>query len=64
MERTLAIIKPDGVAKLLMGEVISRIDKAGLKFVAIKRIILTKEVAKGFYAVRKERPFFDSLRVS
>ena len=61
MERTLAIIKPDGVAKLLIGEVISRIEKAGLKVIAIKRIILTKEAAKGFYAVHKERPFFDSL---
>ena len=61
MERTLAIIKPDGVSKLLIGEVISRIEKAGLKVIAMKRTILTQEAARGFYAVHKERPFFESL---
>lgn len=61
MERTLSIIKPDGVEKNVIGEVISRFEKNGLKVVALKRVKLTKSDAEGFYAVHKERPFFGSL---
>ncbi len=61
MERTLSIVKPDGVEKNVIGEVISRFEKNGLKIVALKRIKLTKADAEGFYAVHKERPFFGSL---
>ena len=61
MERTLSIIKPDGVAKNLIGEVVKRFETAGIKIAAMKMIQLTKPQAQGFYAVHKERPFFDSL---
>ena len=61
MERTLSIIKPDGVAKNVIGEVIKRFETAGIKIAAMKMIQLTKTQAQGFYAVHKERPFFDSL---
>lgn len=61
MERTLSIIKPDGVEKNVIGEVISRFEKNGLRVVALKRIQLSKSDAEGFYAVHKERPFFGSL---
>jgi nucleoside-diphosphate kinase len=61
LERTLSIIKPDGVEKNVIGEVISRFEKNGLKVVALKRVKLTKLDAEGFYAVHKERPFFGSL---
>jgi len=61
VERTLSIVKPDGVEKNIVGEVISRFEKNGLKIVALKRIKLTKADAEGFYAVHKERPFFGSL---
>lgn len=61
MERTLSIIKPDGVAKNILGEVINRFESAGIKIAAMKMIHLTKSQAQGFYAVHKERPFFDSL---
>ncbi len=61
MERTLSIVKPDGVEKNVIGEIISRFEKNGLKIVALKRIKLTKSDAEGFYAVHKERPFFGSL---
>ena len=61
MERTLSIIKPDGVEKKVIGEVISRFEKNGLNVVAMKRIKLSKADAEGFYAVHKERPFFGSL---
>ncbi|MCK5349144.1 MAG: nucleoside-diphosphate kinase, partial [Desulfobacula sp.] len=61
MERTLSIIKPDGVAKNVIGEVIKRFEADGIKLVAMKMIHLTKIQAQGFYAVHKERPFFDSL---
>ena len=61
MERTLSLIKPDGVAKNLIGEVIKRFETAGIKIVAMKKMQLTKSQAEGFYAVHKERPFFNSL---
>ncbi|MCA1793990.1 MAG: nucleoside-diphosphate kinase [Desulfobacteraceae bacterium] len=61
MERTLSIIKPDGVAKNVIGDVINRFENAGIKIAAMKMLQLTKSQAKGFYAVHKERPFFESL---
>lgn len=61
MERTLSIIKPDGVAKGLLGEVIKRFERNGLKIVAMKMLHLTKKEAEGFYIVHKERPFYGSL---
>ncbi|GAB6142790.1 nucleoside-diphosphate kinase [Desulfocicer niacini] len=61
MERTLSLIKPDGVAKNIIGEVIKRFETAGIKIVAMKKMQLTKKQAEGFYAVHKERPFFNSL---
>lgn len=61
MQRTLAIVKPDGVSRGLMGEVIKRIEGNDLKIKALKLIQMTKTQAQGFYAVHKERPFFDSL---
>ena len=61
VERTLAILKPDCVKKNLVGEVISRIEKAGFKILAMKMVRLTKETAGGFYAVHRERPFYGEL---
>ena len=61
MERTLSIIKPDGVAKNVIGEVIRRFEANGIKIAAMKMLQLTKPQAQGFYAVHKERPFFNSL---
>ena len=61
IERTLSIIKPDGVAKNLIGEIFSRFEKAGLKIVAARMAHLTREQAEGFYAVHRERPFFKDL---
>jgi nucleoside-diphosphate kinase len=61
MQHTLAIVKPDGVARGLVGEVIKRIEANGLTIRALKLIRMTKSQAQGFYAVHKERPFFDSL---
>jgi nucleoside-diphosphate kinase len=61
MERTLSIIKPDGVQRGLVGEVVKRLEKNGLTIVAMKMIHMTKEQARGFYAVHRERPFFESL---
>ncbi|MDO5666526.1 MAG: nucleoside-diphosphate kinase [Alcaligenaceae bacterium] len=60
-ERTLSIIKPDAVAKNVIGEIISRFEKAGLKVVEAKMVQLSREDAEGFYAVHKERPFFNDL---
>ena len=60
-ERTLSIIKPDGVARGLIGEVIKRFEQAGFKIVAMKMVHMSKKEAEGFYAVHKERPFFESL---
>ena len=61
MERTLSIIKPDGVIKNIIGEVVKRFEENGIKIVAMKMIQMTKQNAQGFYAVHKERPFFNSL---
>ena len=61
MERTLAIIKPDGVARGIIGEVIHRLESNKLKISAMKMVKMNQEQAKGFYAVHEERPFFDSL---
>jgi len=61
MERTLSIIKPDGVQRGLIGEVIKRFEANNIRIVAMKMLQMDKEQAKGFYAVHKERPFFDSL---
>jgi nucleoside-diphosphate kinase len=61
MEKTLSIIKPDGVARGLIGEVIKRLESNGLKIIAMKMLKMTKEQAERFYAVHKERPFFQSL---
>lgn len=61
MERTLSIIKPDGVQQGLIGEVIKRFESNDIRIAAMKMLWMDKEQAKGFYAVHKERPFFDSL---
>jgi len=61
VEQTLSIIKPDGVQKNLIGEIYSRFEKAGLEIVAARMMHLSKEQAEGFYAVHKERPFFNDL---
>jgi len=61
MERTLSIIKPDAVARGLIGEVVKRLEQNQLNIVAMKMIRMTKRQAQGFYAVHRERPFFESL---
>jgi len=61
MERTLSIIKPDGVRRGLIGEVIGRLEKAGIKIIAMKMLHMTKQEAEGFYAVHRDKPFFSSL---
>lgn len=61
VERTLSIIKPDAVAKNVIGEIIARFEKAGLRVVAAKMLHLSKEQAEGFYAEHKERGFFPEL---
>ncbi len=60
-ERTLSIIKPDAVGKNHIGDVIARFERAGLRIVAAKMVHLTREQAEGFYAVHRERPFFNDL---
>lgn len=60
-KRTLSIIKPDGVARGLIGEVIKRFEQAGFKIVAMKMVHMSNQQAEGFYAVHMERPFFESL---
>ena len=61
MERTLSIVKPDGVKKNVIGEVIKRFEANGLRPVAMKMMHLSKKDAEGFYAVHSERPFFNDL---
>ena len=61
MEQTLSIIKPDAVAKNVIGQIYSRFENAGLRIVASKMIHLDQEMAGGFYAVHKDRPFFNDL---
>ena len=61
MEKTLVIIKPDAVSKNLIGEIICRFERNGLRVAALKKIKMSKDEAKGFYIVHKDRPFYDSL---
>ena len=60
-QQTLSIIKPDGVKKNIIGEILKRFEANGLKIKALKMVHLSKTKAEGFYAVHKERPFFDEL---
>lgn len=61
VQRTLTIVKPDAVAKGVTGLILSRFEKAGLEIVALKKLRLSEEQARGFYAVHKERPFYGEL---
>lgn len=61
MERTLAIVKPDAVERRLVGKILQRIEDAGLEIRAMKMVHLSRPQAEGFYAVHRERPFFESL---
>ena len=61
LERTLSIVKPDGVARNLIGDVYQRFEKSGLRIVAARMLQLTPRQAEGFYAVHRERPFFRDL---
>jgi len=61
VERTLSIIKPDAVARNVIGEIYTRFERAGLKIVAAKMTVLARPDAEGFYAVHRERPFFKDL---
>jgi nucleoside-diphosphate kinase len=61
VERTLSIVKPDGVAKNLIGEVYRRFESAGLKIIGAKMLKLRQDQAEGFYAVHRERPFYNDL---
>jgi nucleoside-diphosphate kinase len=61
IEQTFSIIKPDAVAKNIIGEIYSRFEKGGLRIVAARMLHLTREQAEGFYAVHKERPFYHDL---
>ena len=60
-ERTLVLIKPDGVQRLLVGRIISRFEERGLKLVGLKLVKVDRELAQRHYAIHRERPFFDSL---
>jgi nucleoside-diphosphate kinase len=61
VERTLSIVKPDAVAKNVIGQIYSRFEQAGLKIIAARMLQLSKAGAEGFYAVHRERPFFPEL---
>jgi nucleoside-diphosphate kinase len=61
MERTLSIVKPDGIQRHLIGEVIKRFEDHGLRVIALKMIWMDKNKAEGFYAVHRGKPFFESL---
>jgi len=61
IERTLSIIKPDAVANNVVGQILARFEKAGLKIIAARMLRLSREDAEGFYAVHRERPFFKDL---
>ena len=61
MEKTLSIVKPDGTKKNLVGEIIARYERKGLRVAALRMIKLSREQAEGFYHVHRERPFFASL---
>ncbi len=61
LERTFSIIKPDAVEKGATGAILAMFEKAGLEIIALKKVFLTEQQARGFYAVHKERPFFDDL---
>ena len=61
IERTFSIVKPDAVAKNVIGEIYMRFEKAGLRIIASKMLHMSKEQAAGFYAVHKERPFYNDL---
>jgi len=61
MEKTLSIIKPDGVKRAIIGEVIKRLEEKNIKIIAMKMLKMTKAQAEGFYCVHRERPFFESL---
>ena len=60
-QRTLAIVKPDAVSRGATGEILGRLEAAGLKILALKKIRISEEQARGFYAVHRERPFFGDL---
>ena len=60
-ERTLAIVKPDAVAKGASGEILRRIEAKGLRIIALKKLQLSEQLARGFYAVHKQRPFYQDL---
>ena len=60
-ERTLSIVKPDGVSKRLIGEIIKRFESSGLAVVAMKMVAMSRSMAEGFYDVHREKPFFSSL---
>lgn len=61
IERTFSIIKPDATRRNLTGKIAAKLEEAGLRLIAQKRILMTRKQAEGFYAVHKDRPFFDSL---
>jgi nucleoside-diphosphate kinase len=61
VQRTLSIVKPDAVARGVTGEILARFEKAGLRILAVKKLRLSEEQARGFYAVHKARPFFKDL---
>ncbi len=61
LERTLSIIKPDALQKAVIGKIVDRLEQAGLKPIGMRMLQLSKAAAEGFYAVHRERPFFNSL---